>query len=107
VSVGGATFQVSCIHGREWGISLALGFGSIPLGAFIRCIPTPPLEHVFIKLRIMSADEILPTTRLDAPEWNVAITKVRDNLSLFPSLRGGCINASPSILKSRKSRILN
>jgi len=79
VSVGGATFQVSCIHGREWGISLALGFLSIPLGAFIRCIPTPPLERVFIKLRIMSADEILPTTRPDAAGRNRAINSVRDN----------------------------
>jgi len=63
-----------------------------------------PLEHVFIKLRIMSADEILPTTRPDSPEWNVAITKVRDNLSLFSSLRGGRVNASPFVLKSRRSR---
>jgi len=76
---GGAAFQVIHIHSREWGISLALGFGSIPLGAFIRCIPTAPLEYVFTKLRIMSVDEILPTTRPDAAGRNRAINSVRDN----------------------------
>jgi Ca2+-transporting ATPase len=104
VSVGGAGFQVTRIHGREWGISLALGFVSIPLGAFIRYIPTPPLEHVFIKLRIMSSEEVLPTIKPDAPEWNAAIVKVLDNLSVFSSLRGGRVSASSFILKSRKSR---
>jgi Ca2+-transporting ATPase len=52
----------------------------------------------------MRSDEVLPTIKPEA-EWNDAITKVRDNLSLFSSLRGGRVNASPFILKSRKSRI--
>jgi Ca2+-transporting ATPase len=52
----------------------------------------------------MSADD-LPTTKPDTVEWNAAITKVRDNLSLFSRLRGGRVNASSFILKSRKSRI--
>ena len=76
---GGAAFQAIHIHRREWGISLALGFGSILLGAFIRCIPTPPLERVFIKLRILSADEVLPTTRPDTTGRNRAVNSVRDN----------------------------
>jgi len=103
--VGGTAFQVTRIPGREWGISLALGFVSIPLGVLIRCLPTPPFERAFIKLRIMRPDELLPTTKPETAEWNEAITKVRDNLSLFSSLRGGRVNASPFILKSRKSRI--
>jgi len=103
--VGGVAFQVTHIPGREWGISLALGFVSIPLGVLIRCIPTPPLERAFMKLRIMSPDEVLPTTKPDTAEWNEAITKVRDNLSLFSSLRGGRVNASSFIIKSRKLRI--
>jgi Ca2+-transporting ATPase len=105
VFVGGAAFQVTPMPGREWGISLALGFVSIPLGIIIRCLPTPPFERAFIKLRIMTAEEVLPTVKPDATEWNSAITKVRDNLSLFSRLRGGRVNASPFILKSRKSRI--
>ncbi|KAG1804284.1 hypothetical protein EV424DRAFT_1300201, partial [Suillus variegatus] len=39
VFIGGTAFQVTCIAGREWGISLALGFVSIPLGALIRLLP--------------------------------------------------------------------
>lgn len=105
VFVGGAAFQVTRIPGREWGISLALGFVSIPLGVLIRCIPTPPLERAFIKLRIMSSDEVLPTTKPATTEWNAAITRVRDNLSLFSRLRGGRVNASSFIIKSRRSRI--
>ena len=42
--VGFVAFQVTRIPGRDWGISLALGFVSIPLGVLIRCVPTPPLE---------------------------------------------------------------
>ena len=103
--VGGAAFQVTSIPGREWGISLALGFVSIPLGILIRNIPTPPLERAFIKLRLISRDEILPTTKPKTAEWNEAITRVRDNLSMFASLRGGRVNASSFILKSRQTRI--
>ena len=103
--IGGNAFQVTRIPGREWGISLALGFFSIPLGVLIRCIPTPPCERAFIKLRIMRPDEVLPTITPDTAQWNEAITKVRDNLSLFSNLRGGRVNASSFILKSRRSRI--
>jgi len=98
--VGGAVFQVTRIHGREWGISLALGFVSIPLGAFIRCIPTPPLERIFIKMRIINTYEILPTTRPDASEHNRAINSILDNLS-FSHPRGGSVNATSSIPRGR------
>ena len=96
--VGGAAFQATHILGREWGISLALGFISIPLAVLIQCTP-PPLEHAFIGMRIMRSDEVLPTTGPETAEWNEAITRV----SLFSGLRGRCVNGSP--LKSRKSRI--
>ena len=105
MSVGGAAFQVTPIHAREWCISLALAFVSIPLGVLIRCIPTPPFERAFIKLRIMKSDEVLPTTRPDRAERNLAIVKVRDNLSVFSSIRGGRLDASSFAHKSRKVRI--
>ena len=103
--VGGDAFQVTSIPGREWGISLALGFVSIPLGVLIRCIPTPPLERLFIKLRIMSPEDVLPTTKPEALEWNAAIVKVRENLSLFSRLRGGRASTASFSLKNRSSRI--
>lgn len=103
--VGGDAFQVTSLPGREWGISLALGFVSIPLGVLIRYIPTPPLERFFIKLRIMSPEDVLPTTKPETLEWNDAIVRVRDNLSLYSRLRGGRVKASSFTLKSRHSRI--
>ena len=104
--IGGTAFQVTPIPGHEWGISLALGFVSIPLGVLIRCIPTPPLERAFIKLKIMRPDEVLPTTEPETIQWNDAITKGEDNLSLFSRLRDVRVNSSSLILKSRKSRIV-
>ena len=66
---------------------------------------TPPLERIFIKLKIMSPEELLPADTPGAAEWNDAITKVRDNLSLFSRLRGGRVDTSPFVIKSRKLRI--
>ncbi|KAH9902643.1 calcium-translocating P-type ATPase [Cubamyces lactineus] len=104
VFVGGAAFQVTRIGGREWGISLALGFVSIPLGALIRCIPNGPVERFFIKIRLLPNPEVLPTTRPEA-DWNSAIKLVRDNLSTFSHVRGGRMRASSYVGKSRNARL--
>ena len=103
VFIGGSAFQVTRIGGREWGIALALGFVSIPLGAALRCIPNEPTERFFRKIRLMRAPEELPTTRPDG-EWNMAIDLVRDNLGTFSHIRGGRMRASSFVGKSRKSR---
>ncbi|RPD74953.1 calcium-translocating P-type ATPase [Lentinus tigrinus ALCF2SS1-7] len=100
VFVGGAAFQVTRIGGREWGIGLALGFVSIPLGALIRLIPNAPVERFFIKIRLLPNPDVLPTTRPDT-EWNTAIQLVRDNLSTFSHVRGGRMRASSYVGKSR------
>lgn len=102
--VGGAAFQVTRIGGREWGIGVALGFVSIPLGALIRCIPNGPIERLFIKIRLMPNPEVLPTTTPQA-EWNSAIRLVRDNLSTFSHVRGGRMRASSYVGKSRSAPI--
>ncbi|KAG1863477.1 uncharacterized protein F5891DRAFT_933578, partial [Suillus fuscotomentosus] len=47
VFIGGTTFQVTRIAGRKWGISLALGFVSIPLGTLIHLLPNRPFERLF------------------------------------------------------------
>jgi len=104
VFVGGAAFQVTQIPGREWGISLALGVVSIPLGALIRLMPDAPFEKLFITLRLLPNPEVLPTTtRPD--EWNTAIDRVRDNLSTFAGLRGGRVRGSSFVGKSRKAKL--
>ena len=104
VFIGGDAFQVTRIPGREWGISPALGVVTLPLGVLIRCISTPPPERALIKIRLMSPDH-LPTTKPEVIDWNPAIVRVRDNLSLFFRLRGGRVRAFPFVLKSKEARI--
>ncbi|KAF9778977.1 Ca-transporting ATPase [Thelephora terrestris] len=89
VFVGGTAFQVMPIPAREWGISLALGFASIPLGALIRYIPTPPLERAFIRLRLMSPEVILPITGPKALE--------------FPALVASSVGAGSAPLSETRS----
>ncbi|TCD63338.1 hypothetical protein EIP91_005657 [Steccherinum ochraceum] len=103
VFIGGAAFQVTRIGGKEWGISLALGFVSIPLGALIRYIPNPPVERFFKAVHLMrDPDDVLPTSSPDI-EWNSAIQLVRDNLGVFANVRGARMRASSFVGKSRKA----
>lgn len=106
VFVGGAAFQVTRIGGREWGISLALGFVSIPWGAAIRLMPTKPFERLFKFVRLVEEPkEVLPTARVDQEGWSGAINMVRDNLSTFANLRGGRLRSSSFVIKSRSARL--
>ncbi|KAG8213247.1 Ca-transporting ATPase [Butyriboletus roseoflavus] len=104
VFVGGAAFQVTTIGGLEWGISLAFGVVSIPLGALIRLLPNKPFERLFIFLKLLPSPETLPTIRPDA-EWNEAIELVRDNLATFANLRGARLRSSSFVWKSRSARV--
>ena len=102
VFVGGAAFQVTEIGGREWAISLALGFVSIPLGALIRCIPNEPAERFFKAVHLLPKEQILPIRRPDAePGLGFALDRVQDNLGTFSKLRGGRIRSSSFVVKSR------
>jgi P-type Ca2+ transporter type 2C len=106
VFVGGAAFQVTRMGGREWGISIALGFASLPLGALIRLIPNGPCEIFFKKLGFLGRrKDSLPTTNPEAEGWAGAITMVRDNLSTFSNLRGGRVRSSSFVIKSRSAKL--
>ncbi|KAJ7349180.1 hypothetical protein DFH08DRAFT_697693 [Mycena albidolilacea] len=102
VFIGGASFQVTPIGGREWGIALALGVVSIPLGALIRLLPSEPFERLFKKLGLLGHPDVLPTTspNPDTVGWN-AITRVRDDLGTFANVRGERIRSSSSVTRSR------
>ena len=104
VFVGGSAFQVTPIGGREWGISIALGIVSIPLGAIARLLPNGPFETLFKKLHLLPSPKVLPLSRADV-EWNSAITRVRDNLSLFSQIRNGRLQSSYHVNKSRSARL--
>jgi P-type Ca2+ transporter type 2C len=90
--VGGGPFHLTRLPAREWGISLALRFVSIPLGVLIRS----HLERTFMK--ITSPDDVLPTTKPEATEWNEAIARVRGSQPNL-RLRGG-VNTPLFVLKS-------
>jgi len=99
--VGGAAFSVTPISGRDWGISIAFGFLSIPVGALIRTIPNGPIRKILIQLQLMQDPNALPVTAPDTEKYNQAIDQVRDNLSTFANIRGG---RSSSIVRVRKRR---
>lgn len=89
------------IGGREWGMTIALGFGSIPVGVLVRLLPSEPFEKLFRKLGLFGREKILPTVTPEAEGWTGAITRVRDNLSTFSNVRGGRMRSSSFVVKSR------
>ncbi|EMD33941.1 hypothetical protein CERSUDRAFT_55726 [Gelatoporia subvermispora B] len=99
ISVGGSAFQVTRVSGREWGLSLALGVVSIPLGALIRLMPNEPVKRFLIKVRLLQSPDVLPITVPEA-EWNAVIGRARDNLSTFRRVRGAHMRAEPSYARS-------
>ena len=99
--VGGAAFSVTPISGRDWGISIAFGFLSIPVGALIRTIPNDPIRNLLISTRLIQDPNALPVVTPDAETYNQAIDQVRENLSTFANIRGG---RSSSIVRVRKRR---
>jgi len=105
VFVGGAAFQVTQIGAREWGISLALGFVSIPWGAIIRLLPNGIFESLFKAIRLIRETEVLPTVQPEREGWRGAITMVRDNLRTFANIRGGRLSSSSFVHKSRQARL--
>ncbi|PVG04175.1 calcium-translocating P-type ATPase [Serendipita vermifera] len=105
VYVGGAAFSVQPIHGKYWGISIGLGFVSLPLGYLVRSTPNGPIERILIKMRIMRDPNTLPTVSPTAEQYNEAIDSVRDDLGIFANIRGGRVRGSSLALKSRKKRM--
>ena len=60
VFIDDTAFQVTCIGGCEWGISLMLGFMSILLGALICLLRNQPFERLFILARLLLKPRALP-----------------------------------------------
>ncbi|KAG6857238.1 hypothetical protein H0H87_007657 [Tephrocybe sp. NHM501043] len=100
VFVAEDTFQVVRIGGREWGISLALGFFSIPLGALIRFFPNEPFIKSLTKLNLLGRPEVLPTTSPEGESWSSisAANILKKNIGVFQGIRGGRLRSSSSIV---------
>jgi Ca2+-transporting ATPase len=111
VNFGGAAFVVKPITGTHWGISIILGFLTLPIGVIIRMIPDRyvridiPLKRL---LRASTPDwlqrrlarrakppPVPPTSNgVDgddddfAKEWHRVYSQVHDDLALYKTLRG-------------------
>ena len=105
VFIGGAAFQVTPLRGREWGISLALGIVSIPLGALVRLMPNEPHEKLFKRLGFFGKQDevILPTNSEEAQRVRDCVVEAVDNLGTFANLRGGRLRSSSFVNNSRSS----
>ncbi|KIM26857.1 hypothetical protein M408DRAFT_25117 [Serendipita vermifera MAFF 305830] len=105
VFFGTFVFNVTQISGMFWGISIALGFASLPVGFLVRLIPNESIERVLVALHIMRDPNQLPTVDPDAEKYPSAVQSVRDDLSIFANIRGGRVRASSMALKSRNKRM--
>jgi Ca2+-transporting ATPase len=111
VQVGGAAFQVTDLRPQDWGISIVVGFLSIPLGVIVRLLPSEPFERMLIKMHIYADPNKLPTVAeeddeaAEKYEYNPALSKVKDNLHAFAKIRGGRLRASSIVAKSRSARL--
>jgi len=101
--VGGAAFSVTPISGRDWGISIAFGLLSIPIGTLIRTIPNGPIRDLLISVHLMQDPNTLPVVTSDAEKYNQATDQVRDSPSTFAKIRGG----RSSIVGVRKRRSMH
>lgn len=109
VEVGGAAFQVTRLGGRDWGITLVIGALSLPIGALVRLTPTGPFARLLVKLHIYADPNKLPELSPEAEEeqysYNPALSRVKDNLSTYARIRGGRLQASSMVAKSRNAQL--
>ncbi|KZV98474.1 hypothetical protein EXIGLDRAFT_700991 [Exidia glandulosa HHB12029] len=100
VFIGGPAFQVVEITGRDWAISIIVGLGAMVVGAIMRLIPNGIFEVAFVKLKLIRDPNELPTVN-----WNPALDKVRENLTIFQNIRGGRLQGSSFVMKSRSAQL--
>lgn len=85
IFVGSTAFSVERITGAQWGISLVLGFLSIPVGILIRLVPDSwiwaCIPNFFKRKK--------PERSAEGYDLNAAMLDVRDDLKFFNRLRGG------------------
>jgi Ca2+-transporting ATPase len=93
VQFGGAAFQTVPLNGAEWGISIAIGFLSIPFGVAIRFIP----DTLFVKRpAVQHADSFSKREPAQLPHDRLqqSMQEVHSQLQVFSALRGGRIKSN-------------
>lgn len=122
---GGAAFSIERQTGKQWAIAITLGFGSIPVGLLLRCIPDEFLVRYFptrvyrfiLRMggylrfwRLWSKDKRSPEIRVaddeesnieQAYKWPAPFEQVKQDLVLL-KLRGGRWNQ----IKTKPKRLL-
>ncbi|KIW01814.1 calcium-translocating P-type ATPase, PMCA-type, variant 2 [Verruconis gallopava] len=95
IFVGGEAFVVTKLTGPQWGISIVLGFLSIPCGLLVRLIPDRWISKFIDKL----IPEALRRRRVRVEDTEGgsydlarALFDVRDDLAFLKRVRGGRIN---------------
>lgn len=126
VNVGGTAFQVTRINGNLWAISIIIGLVSLPIGAFVRLIPTRPIERFAIRyLAFPDPDNPKPASKSSGPKRSLfnlygllgrghdddsvtdekgekhGATLLQDQLSLYTRLRSGRMGSS-AIARQRR-----
>jgi P-type Ca2+ transporter type 2C len=107
IFVGGAAFQITKLNGEQWGISLALGVLSIPLGVLIRCIPDSFIRTCINKVVPEVLRNRTPALNLEDGDHGLGATllDIRDDLAFLKRVRGGRINALKQTIKHPKEMI--
>ncbi|KAM0347376.1 hypothetical protein ACHAPU_004896 [Fusarium lateritium] len=118
---GGDAFVVTRLNGVQWGMSLAFGFMSIPIGVLIRLFPDAwfhAVVKVFAKLwpswirfsRKKKNDNEEegqePLEKLEGYDMDTALLGIRDDLEFLKNVRGGRMTAlSDAMARSREKML--
>jgi len=86
---GGAAFVVTPLNGAQWGISLVLGFFSIPVGVLIRLFPDSWIRKAIETIVPRRFREKKAPRRAESYDLAAAMLDVRDDLAFFNRIRGG------------------
>ncbi|KAF4341592.1 Ca2+-transporting ATPase [Fusarium beomiforme] len=117
---GSDAFVVTRLNGVQWGISLVLGFFSIPIGVLIRLFPDAWF-HAIVKVLAKlwpswirfsrkkkdtseeDGTEPFPVEKLEGYDMDTALLGIRDDLEFLKRVRGGRMTAlSDAMARSRE-----
>ncbi|RHZ80355.1 hypothetical protein Glove_137g68 [Diversispora epigaea] len=89
VTFGGAAFRTESLNIQEWLVCLGLGFLSLPIGVIIRLLPSGSKFQEIPPTRPSSSFHESVDVHDGKEVWDDAHTKVKDQLSIIQTLRGG------------------
>lgn len=112
VFVGGQALTTERLDGAQWGISLVVGFISLPLGIVIRCIPDswvlrlvprPVRRYLAARARKQQEQQRAKDVEAQGPhfQWNEGMEEVRNELQIL-RLKGGRLSSAR--MRSRRPR---